>query len=137
MAPSLVVCSACACHVRATEPACPLCGARIVPTSAGTFPRTAAAVAMGLAVVAVMPACGDDTGGSGSTEVTAEYGIGPTSTGGGASSSSATSTGEGGAGGTGAGGAGGAGGDSGDGGGGGEITAEYGVGPTGGGGGGR
>jgi hypothetical protein len=129
MAPALFACPGCACHVRSSEARCPLCGVELPPVGLGPLPRTAAAVAMGLAVLATAPACG---------EATAEYGVGPTSGGG--------SVGDGGAGG--AGGSGGAdasgGGDAttttaattgGQGGAGGEdVTAEYGIGPTGGGG---
>ena len=128
MAPSLVVCPGCACHVRASEAACPLCSATLPRDSGVSLPRTAAAIAMGLAAVVV--GCGDDTGGS----VGADYGAGPTGSGGGGVTTS-SSSGEGGAGGgtTAASTTSSSSSASGSGGGGGEISADYGVGPTGGG----
>lgn len=128
MAPALFACPGCACHVRASEACCPLCGAELPRTGLGPVPRTAAAVALGLAALASVPGCSEETASS-------DYGSGP-----GAGGSAGN------VGATGSGGAGGAGGDgttsattaasttAGGGGAGGEdITAEYGIGPTGGG----
>lgn len=121
MAPSLVACPACACHVRASEAACPACGAAL-PRS-GAIPRTAAAVALGLAAMAMVPGCGDDTGGStsgsgggGTGGDSGAGGASTTSTTTGSTSATTTSTASSSSGGTG-----------------GEVSADYGVGPTGGG----
>lgn len=66
--PSLVACSECACHVRATEPECPHCGAELAAlatTDVRKVKRAAVAISLGLAVsVAHLAAC-DDTSGTG------------------------------------------------------------------------
>jgi hypothetical protein len=120
MAPSLIACPSCACHVRASEAECPTCGAAL-PRS-GAIPRTAAAVALGLAAMAMVPGCGDDTGGSasgsggGGTGGDGAGGAATTSATGSTSATTAASTASSSSGGTG-----------------GEVSADYGVGPTGGG----
>lgn len=60
---TLASCPACSCQFFVEEPACPHCGAAVAPSTAG-WKRTAASMALGLAVAAVpLAACGDDTGG--------------------------------------------------------------------------
>jgi hypothetical protein len=138
---TLAACPSCSCQFFVGEPACPHCGAVVVKLAPGsTFQRTAASVALGLAVAAVpLAACGDDTGdtesGTDNSSVSA-YGVGGSAP---SSPASSSSSGNGGAGGTGDGGAGG----TGDGGGGGlggaggdgstsdvSVVSAYGIGPS-------
>lgn len=62
MAPMFVTCPECACAAKVSESACPHCGV-LLRRADGSIGRTAAAVLLGLASVAV--ACGDDTTGAG------------------------------------------------------------------------
>lgn len=94
METELVPCPKCACYVRDTEAACPMCSASFGRARGLALPLTAAAIAMSLA------AAGSFAGCSG-----ADYGVGETG-GGDPSGDTSTASGEGGEGG--AGGAGGA-----------------------------
>lgn len=61
---SLASCPACSCQFFVEEQACPHCGAAVAASAGGGWKRTAASMALGLAVAAVpLAACGDDTGG--------------------------------------------------------------------------
>jgi hypothetical protein len=62
MAPMFVTCPECACAAKVSETACPHCGI-LLRKPDGSVGRTAAAILLGLASVAV--ACGDDTSGAG------------------------------------------------------------------------
>lgn len=78
--PSLVACPDCACHVRATEEACPHCDAPLAgAVKAVSDPkkvrRAAVAVSLGLAVgVAQLAACDDTTGSGGAGGATSSSG---------------------------------------------------------------
>ncbi len=66
--PSLIACSACACHVRVDEEACPHCDAPLwtkSSTDVRSIKRAAVAVSLGLAVSAAALAACDDTSGTG------------------------------------------------------------------------
>jgi len=105
---SLAACPSCSCQYFVEEPACPHCGAAIAKPEGKSFPRTAASLAMGLALAAIpLAACGDDTSGTGggggagsggsrqtssdasttdassTSSVAAAYGVGPSSSSGG------------------------------------------------------
>lgn len=88
MAPRLVACSTCECHVKTTDTTCPHCGAvvRVEGHREGArFPGTATAVALGLTAVLtaagceepiVSPAYGIAFGGQGGTAGSGEGGMG-------------------------------------------------------------
>ena len=57
---TLIPCSSCGCHARASESECPHCGAAM-RTVDGAIPRTKIAMLMGLTAALFQPlACGDD-----------------------------------------------------------------------------
>ncbi len=59
MAPSLIPCARCGCHVKSTDPVCPSCGTPLRRDD-GSIPRTAVAVLLGLTAAGAFAAsCGN------------------------------------------------------------------------------
>jgi hypothetical protein len=74
MAPQLLSCPSCECHVKATESACPHCGS-FLRREESRLPRTATAVALGLSAVLAAAGCEETT-------ASPVYGVAVTGTGG-------------------------------------------------------